>query len=131
MSKREVTEMDFRSEEFRNAKVEDYEFRGDGKVVRKDRWEMAIHKIRSLCGGNARDEFEIPEVIQAVEALLPAQAKPLESWTPDLGPVAWWCYSESFHEWVTSLPWIGTPEDIDWPGHHTHFSPLPAQPMTP
>ena len=34
---RTVTEEDFRMPEFRGAKVEDYKFRKDGKIVRKDR----------------------------------------------------------------------------------------------
>ena len=40
---RMVTEEDFRMPEFRGAKVEDYEFRKDGKIVRKDRWERGIY----------------------------------------------------------------------------------------
>lgn len=42
--RRQVAELDFRLPEFRDAKVEDYEFREDGKLVRKDRWESAVHK---------------------------------------------------------------------------------------
>lgn len=68
MSK-EVTERDFRQPEFRDAKVEDYEFRADGKLVRKDRWEMAVQTIRGIVGLNAR-EFEIDEVIGAVRGLM-------------------------------------------------------------
>ncbi|MNJ24237.1 hypothetical protein D3C77_186460 [compost metagenome] len=40
---REVAELDFRRPEFRNARVEDYEFRDDGTIVRKDRWVTGIH----------------------------------------------------------------------------------------
>ena len=36
---REVTEADFRMPEFKDAEPKDYEFRADGKIVRKDRWE--------------------------------------------------------------------------------------------
>lgn len=128
---REVTERDFRLPEFRDAKVEDYELRGDGKVVRKDRWEMAIHTIRDLCGIGSRREFEIPEVVEAVRALRPGKPYNLIHWTPKDGPVTWWCFSEASGEWLTAVPWIGTPLDTEWPGHHTHFSPLPAQPMEP
>lgn len=66
---REVTERDFRAPEFRDARVDDYEFRDDGKIVRKDRWEMGIQRIRELVGLNVR-EFEIPEVIDAVRRLV-------------------------------------------------------------
>lgn len=66
---REVTERDFRYPDFRDAKVEDYEFRSDGKLVRKDRWEMAIHRLRSILG-DFRREFEIDDVLSAVRAIV-------------------------------------------------------------
>ena len=65
---RQVTEQDFRMPEFRDAKVEDYEFRGDGKLVRKDRWETAVRSICCTMGFSVR-EFEIPDVVAAVERL--------------------------------------------------------------
>lgn len=65
---RPVTERDFRRPEFLDAKVEDYEFREDGAVVRKDRWEQGIHLIRSVVGPGGR-EFEIRDVVAAVETL--------------------------------------------------------------
>lgn len=131
MSKREVTERDFRAPEFRDAKVEDYEFRGDGALVRKDRWEMAVHRIRELVGQGSRREFEISEVVAAAESRLHPAACPLHLWTPDHGPATWWCYSEASGEWLNAVPWIGAPTDVDWPGHHTHFTALPAQPKEP
>lgn len=66
---RQVTELDFRMPEFRNAKVEDYEFRGDGKLVRKDRWENGIHKIRAIVGNDGR-EFEIENVVEQVREVM-------------------------------------------------------------
>lgn len=63
-----VTERDFRMPEFRDAKVEDYEIRADGKVVRKDRWETGIHQIQGIVGSR-RNEFEISEVVDAVYKL--------------------------------------------------------------
>jgi hypothetical protein len=65
----EVTERDLRMPEFRDAKLEDLEFRGDGKIVRKDRWETGIHSIRRALGDHRR-EFEIEDVVHAVEALV-------------------------------------------------------------
>lgn len=68
-----VTEMDFRMPEFIGKDPKDYEFRGDGKVVRKDRWENAIHSIRHVvCDAHAR-EFEISEVVDAVKALVKSE----------------------------------------------------------
>ena len=65
---RQVTERDFRMPEFRDAKVEDYEIRADGKVVRKDRWETGIRQIKGIVG-SSRGEFEIDEVVDAVRKL--------------------------------------------------------------
>lgn len=77
MTSRTVTELDFRIPELRDAKVEDYEFRGDGKLVRKDRWERALVSIRFLVGVSGR-EFEIPDIVEAVRVM----AGQFEGWTP-------------------------------------------------
>lgn len=74
---RAVTERDFRSPEFADADPKDYEFRGDGKIVRKDRWETGIHRIRHALGDDRR-EFEIDEIIRAVEALVATIPSPPE-----------------------------------------------------
>ncbi|MEA8592979.1 hypothetical protein PZT57_30500 [Pseudomonas aeruginosa] len=63
-----MTELDFRKPEYRDAKVEDYEFRADGALVRKDRWEVGIRTICGLVGMSDRD-FEIPDVVSKVEQL--------------------------------------------------------------
>lgn len=68
MAGRVVTELDFRKPEYRDAKVEDYEFRADGALVRKDRWEVGIRTICGLVGMSGRD-FEIPDVVSKVEQL--------------------------------------------------------------
>lgn len=62
--KRQVTERDFRQPELRDAKVEDYEFRDDGKLVRKDRWETGIYQVASALGMSRG--FEIEVVVEAV-----------------------------------------------------------------
>lgn len=72
---RNVTERDIRMPEFRDAKLEDLEFRDDGKIVRKDRWETGIRRIRSLLGDHRR-EFEIDDVVSAVKALVEAIPAP-------------------------------------------------------
>ena len=68
MTTRTVREADFRMPEFRDANPEDYEFRSDGKLVRKDRWERAVNTVRHLVGVDSR-EFEISEVLDAVRKL--------------------------------------------------------------
>jgi hypothetical protein len=69
MANREVTERDIRMPEFRDSKLEDLEFRDDGKVVRKDRWQTGLRRIREALGDHRR-EFEIDDIVQAVEALV-------------------------------------------------------------
>lgn len=64
---RQVTELDFRKPELRQAKVEDYEFRDDGALVRKDRWETGIHQIKGIVG--IRGGFEVEEVVERVRQL--------------------------------------------------------------
>lgn len=65
---REVTERDLRMPEFRDAKPEDLEFREDGKLVRKDRWETGLRNVASIIGWT-RKEWEIQEVVEAVRGL--------------------------------------------------------------
>jgi len=63
--------------EFRDANPDDYEFRSDGKIVRKDRWEQGIHSIRCSLGDNRR-EFEIADIVEAVRALVATVPPPPE-----------------------------------------------------
>lgn len=69
MSK-EVTLRDMLMPEFRHADPADYEFRGDGKIVRKDRWEKGMFAIARALGICCRDGFEIPDVVYAVETII-------------------------------------------------------------
>jgi len=66
---RDVTEQDFRKKEFRDAKVEDYEFRDDGALVRKDRWMRGVQDIACILFGGR--SFEIAEVVERVRQLMP------------------------------------------------------------
>jgi hypothetical protein len=74
---RAVTERDFRKPEFRDANPEEYEFRSDGEIVRKDRWERAVHSIafRVMPEGR-RSGFEISDVVARVTSLVDDE----ESW---------------------------------------------------
>lgn len=85
MPPRAVTEADFRMPEFREAMAEDYEFRDDGKIVRKDRWERGIHKIASTLNMNGRNGFEIEDVIAKVEQLRDEDG----NWHTELEDVDW------------------------------------------
>lgn len=76
---RAVTEEDFRLPEFRGKDPKDYEFRPDGKVVRKDRWETAIRSIRDALGDDDRREFEIADIVGCVKALVATIPSPVEN----------------------------------------------------
>ena len=65
-----VTERDLRKPEFADAKVEDLEFRDDGELVRKDRWETGLRSIAYALGFNGRGGFEIHEVVYRVDQLV-------------------------------------------------------------
>lgn len=75
MNERAVTERDFRRPEFQDANPADYEFRSDGAIVRKDRWEIAVHSIRYAVG-DTRREFEVADIVGAVRALAATIERP-------------------------------------------------------
>lgn len=54
---REATELDFRRPELRDALLEDYEVDDDGKVVRKDRFQTAIERLRDFDKKASLDEL--------------------------------------------------------------------------
>lgn len=64
-----VTERDLRLPEFRDSNPDDLEFRPDGKIVRKDRWEVGMRHIAEILGFDAREGFEIEDVIRGVREL--------------------------------------------------------------
>jgi hypothetical protein len=64
-----VTEQDIRIPEFIGASLEDLEFRADGKVVRKDRWEQGVRRIAGYIGWSRR-EFEIDDLVEEVVKLI-------------------------------------------------------------
>lgn len=69
MINRPVTERDLRMPEFQNVEPDELEFRKDGKIVRKDRWERGMFRIAHALGFNSRDGFEIDDVAAKVEEL--------------------------------------------------------------
>jgi hypothetical protein len=46
----------------------------------------------------------------------------LEEWNEDCGDVLWWSFP------VVDSPYVGSPICYDWPGYHTHWTPLPPPP---
>ena len=45
-------------------------------------------------------------------------ARPLEEWGEDYGDVLWWKFP------IEEPPHVGSPLDADWPGYHTHWTPI-------
>jgi len=71
--KRPVTERDLRAPEFRDCEPRDLEWRDDGKLARKDRWERGLRSIAYMLQNDdklSRGEFEIADVIAAVRTLV-------------------------------------------------------------
>lgn len=58
-----------------------------------------------------------------------ATVRPLEEWHEDFGDVVWWTWQDD--TWLGEPSYIGTPNDSDWPGYHTHWTPHPAFPPYP
>lgn len=50
--------------------------------------------------------------------------RPLDEWHEDFGPKLWWTFP------VQEEPYCGGPNDSDWPGYHTHWTPI-VLPVTP
>jgi len=63
---KQVTQEDFIIQEFRGKDPNDYEFRSDGKIVRKNRWEQGFRAIASIFV-NPRADFEIDDIITRVK----------------------------------------------------------------
>lgn len=45
-------------------------------------------------------------------------ARPLEEWGEDYGDVLWWKSP------IEEAPYVGSPLDANWPGYHTHWTPI-------
>jgi hypothetical protein len=85
-------------------------------------WESAIP------GTKQRHERLAAAVVAHDRANQPAAsgvARPLSDWHEDDGPVLWWLFP------VDEAPWVGGPNDHDWPGYHTHWTALPSAPEAP
>jgi hypothetical protein len=69
--------------------------------------------------------YAIEAFAEDAAASIPLPAKHLHKWHDDFGPVLWWKFP------VKEPPYAGTPLDHDWPGYHTHWTPMPAIPIQP
>ncbi|WP_296561195.1 hypothetical protein [Pigmentiphaga sp.] len=80
--------------------------------------------VRSILDA-ARGAAPTPPAVDAV----PLIARAIAEWHEDDGPVMWWAWCG--HEWAGEPPWCGTPLSSDWPGYHTHWTPMVAVPAVP
>lgn len=51
--------------------------------------------------------------------------RPLDDWHDEIGPVLWWRFP------IEEPPYAGCPHSSDWPGYHTHWTPIivPDEPL--
>lgn len=47
-----------------------------------------------------------------------------DEYKPEYGIVIWWLFQDGI---PIEMPWVGTPQDPDWPGYHKLFSFLPKK----
>lgn len=66
---------------------------------------------------SARARTREPMLARALVEML--TARPIDQWHEDHGPALWWRFP------IEEPPYSGTPLDDDWPGYHTHWSPIP------
>lgn len=76
---------------------------------------LALESMGTLADSLAKAEETAALAREAYQVPLP-----LDDWHEDIGPVLWWFFP------VQEAPWCGTPECSDWPGYHTHWTPLPG-----
>lgn len=74
------------------------------------------------------DELTAKQAVD-LENTQPLIARSLAEWHEDDGNVLWWAWCG--REWAGEPAWAGTPNDSDWPGYHTHFTPHPNFPIPP
>ena len=89
--------------------------------------ELATEAARELGRQAARivvEKFaaELVASYEAQPASVAISALPLAEYDDDFGPVTWWRFP------VEEPAWIGTPNDSEWPGYHTHWTPHPEVP---
>lgn len=51
-----------------------------------------------------------------------SRARPASEWHEGIGDALWWKFP------VNEAPYSGSPLDTEWPGYHTHWTPIPSPP---
>lgn len=112
--------------------------------------EKNARLLRAFTGG-ASWESEAGQLVRPLNSAYPPP-RTLADWHEGIGPVLWWCWCGGGY--LSEAPYLGTPLDRGvpveitthaesgsrkagtffvggWPGYHTHWTPLPAQPSAP
>lgn len=89
--------------------------------------------VRDGCRNGQIMQAKARELLALIDGQMaaprPLIARPLAEWHEGDGPAMWWAWCGS--DWAGEPAWCGTPNDSDWPGYHTHWTPHPAWPMQP
>jgi len=84
----------------------------------------AVGKLTKLFDSAAEPGVEQPQPIPVAQPAKTGQpastdhARPLADWDERDSNVLWWMFP------VVEPPYVGTPLDDDWPGYHTHWTPI-------
>jgi hypothetical protein len=60
----------------------------------------------------------VADIEMAFELVGARKAIPLSDWHEDIGAALWWRFP------VEEPPYCGSPTYEDWPGYHTHWTPI-------
>ena len=76
------------------------------------------------CVRELREELATARIaVSIIHGML--AARPFELWQDDDRDVLWWTFP------IQEPPYVGSPQDSEWPGYHTHWTPLPPLPLDP
>ena len=106
----------------------------DGELTDETWNDWRYRRLRAAYCNEARAALlSLPIPAAALNALARGEAvvrpklvlRPLAEWHEDFGPVLWWILP------LQEPPHVGDPNDDDWPGYHTHWTPIecPEQPL--
>ena len=85
-----------------------------------DVMEKLVEIIQNSVGGCARHWAEvIADGLIAHGVTVQEPVRPLEEWWEAYGDVLWWKFP------IEEPPYVGSPLDENWPGYHTHWTPIP------
>jgi hypothetical protein len=81
-----------------------------------------------------KEAFDLPQTVDSalkratkenIALRQKRMARPLADWHEEVGPVLWWTFP------VNEAPYSGHPNCSDWPGYHTHWTPIvvPEEPV--